>query len=459
MYFLAVDIGASGGRCILGWVENGAIKLEEVHRFVNEIINKNGVLCWDTDALFSEIITGMKKCAEIGKIPESVGIDTWGVDYVLFDGKNNILGDAVSYRDSRTENIDAKAPISDTELYTRTGIQKMPINTIYQLMSDNLSGAKKLLMLPDYFHYRLCGVAKTEYTIATTSGLVSANARDWDDEIIEKCGFPRDIFCEIVPPGTSLGELLPEIQKIVGYNCRVVLPAAHDTASAVVTVPDDTLFISSGTWSLMGIERDAPDCSEQSRSKNFTNEGGYNFRYRYLKNIMGLWLLQCVKKELGDFSFQELSDMAESANIEAAINANDSRLFAPKSMTRAIQTLCAEAGCPTPKTPAELAAVIYNSLAKSYAQTASELEQITGRTFDKICIVGGGSKAKYLNKLTEEYCKKSIITASLLTEALFTEATAVGNLIAQMITAKIFPSLTAARNCIKNCILNKSSIY
>ncbi|MCL1862435.1 MAG: rhamnulokinase [Defluviitaleaceae bacterium] len=432
-YFLAIDIGASGGIHMLGWVKDGKICYEEVYRFGNKIREKDGVLCWHTKALFSEIIKGMKICAELGKIPYSVGIDTWGVDFVVLDKGSNVLGHAVSYRDMRTEGMEdvIAQKCTDSELYKRTGIQKAAMNTIYQLAAvdaeNGLEDAKKMLMLPDYFHFLLCGVAKTEYTNATTTGLVNAVTRDWDFEIIEKCGYPKEIFCEIVPPGTVLGELLPEVETAVGYNCKVVLPATHDTASAVVTMPDkDTIFISSGTWSLMGVELEAPDCSEQSRVKNFTNEGGYGSTYRYLKNIMGLWLIQSVKKELDDkYTFDQLATMAEASDVKDSIDTNDSRLFSPKSMIKTIQTICEESGITPPHDPGDIAAIIYNSLAMNYSYTAHELEKLTGKTYEKICIVGGGIKTDYLTRLTRQYCKKEIIIGKA-------EATAIGNLAVQM---------------------------
>ncbi|MCL2387488.1 MAG: rhamnulokinase [Defluviitaleaceae bacterium] len=493
MSALAIDIGASSGRHILGWIENGELKHEEIHRFPNAAAAKplfavdmhsglhvrleassnsasnkqEDVLCWNINALFDEIIIGMKKCAAIGKIPKSVGISTWGVDYVPVapatpaegnadymlstpharleavngfagGGKLRMIGEAVSYRDSRTIGMEEEISryISDAELYARTGIQKMSINTIYQLAAfqrtQPLWQVGKILMIPDYLHYLLCGVAKTEYTNATTTGLVSAHTRDWDDEILAKCGFPREIFCEIVPPSTVLGELLPEIQNAVGFNCKVILPATHDTASAVVAVPNkDALYISSGTWSLMGIQRDTPDCTTLSRIKNFTNEGGYNNKFRYLKNIMGLWLIQQVKKELGDkHTYAELNEMAEA--VESAsptpiptIDVNDPRLLSPQNMTKTIQTLCREEGHSAPQTIGELAAVIYHSLAKSYSQTAAEIEELTGKTYDTICIVGGGAQSNYLNKLTAKYCNKIV-------QAGPTEATAIGNLMVQL---------------------------
>jgi len=316
-YYLAIDIGASSGRHILGCVRDGVLDFEEVYRFPNVMVEKEGTLVWDFVKMFEEIISGIKRCAEIGKIPVSIGIDTWGVDFVLLDGQGNVIGDTVAYRDSRTEGMDKEVfkLMPEKDLYSRTGIPTLIFNTIFQLMAVKKAGfpanAKTMLLTPDYLHYRLCGVAKTEYSIATTTGLVNAKTREWDREIIDTCGFPQDIFQEIVSPGSYLGELSEEIQGLVGFNAKVVVPAAHDTGSAVVAIPSaakDTLFISSGTWSLIGVERQTPDCSPESMSLNFTNEGGYGYSIRYLKNIMGLWMIQSFNKELvGAYSCSELS--------------------------------------------------------------------------------------------------------------------------------------------------------
>ena len=258
-YYLAVDIGASSGRHILAHKENGKMVLEEIHRFPNGMADCNGEKVWDVDQLFGEILTGMKKCRELGKIPYSVGIDTWAVDFVLLDHKGRRLGNAVGYRDNRTQGMDEKvyAKISEKELYGRTGIQKQIFNTIYQLMAlkcrepEVLVQADKLLMIPDYFHYLLTGRAVTEYTNATTTQLVNPQTKDWDEELILQLGYPADIFTEIVMPGTDLGEIKAEIAEEIGYSCKVVLPATHDTGSAVMAVPaqgDDVLYISSGTY-------------------------------------------------------------------------------------------------------------------------------------------------------------------------------------------------------------------
>ena len=457
-YFLAIDIGASSGRHMLGHIENGRLVLTEIHRFPNGMEkDAKGQLTWDLNALFNEILTGLKKCATLGKHPTSVGIDTWGLDYVLLDKNMEMIGPAIAYRDHRTEGmyeeVDAHIPLA--ELYARTGIQKMTINSIYQLMAvkkytpEVLAQAHMLLFVPDYLHYLLSGVAKTEYTIASTSDLINAKTCGWDDEVIAACGFPRHIFGEIVPPGTVLGDLTPEVQQAVGFNCKVITPASHDTASAVMAVPTDVaepLYISSGTWSLMGVERMTPDTSPASQAGNFTNEGGYEYRYRYLKNIMGLWMIQCVKKELDNkYSYAQLCEMAEESAISSIINVNAPQFLSPDSMIQAVQAACEETGQPIPKTPGELAAVIYNSLAISYRDTAQLLESITGKTYDTIYIVGGGSNAEYLNNLTAKQTGKIIHTGP-------SEATAIGNMAAQMIACGRFSSLQEVRACIKNSL-------
>ncbi len=427
----------------------------EIHRFPNGIVKKDGELCWDLDALFVEILRGLQKCAGLGKIPESVGVDTWGVDFVLLDKDGKVLGNTVAYRDSRTSGMDAEvyARVPEDELYRRTGIQKQIFNTIFQLMAvkkdprQHLNRAGLMLLVADYLHYRLCGVAKTEYTNATTTGLLNAAAKSWDNGIIKACGYPWGIFAEIVPPGTVLGDLTADIQKLAGFNCKVVAPATHDTGSAVMAVPsvkENTLYISSGTWSLMGVERPVPDCSDASRERNFTNEGGYGYRYRYLKNIMGLWMIQSVKKELGDrHSFDELCTLAKKSKIASLVDCNSNRFLAPASMTDEIRSACLGSGQTVPENPGELAAVVYNSLAACYRDTAAELEQMTGLSFDDIHIVGGGSKDEYLNSLTARYTGKNVCAGP-------TEATAIGNLMAQMIASGELANLAEGRECVSN---------
>ena len=449
-YYLGIDIGASSGRHILGHVEDGKIVLEEIYRFYNGVSEVNGHLCWDLKQLFAEIKNGMKECAKAGKVPVSLGVDTWGVDFVLLDEKDQVLGDTVAYRDSRTEGMDEEVYklISPEDLYARTGIQKQIFNTVYQLMAvkkqhpEYLEQAKAMLMIPDYFHFLLTGKKVQEYTEATTGQLIDARTNDWDYELMDLLGYPREIFMPISMPGTEVGELLPEVAQEVGFSCKVVLPATHDTGSAVMAVPslnDDTLYISSGTWSLMGTERKEADCSMDSMERNFTNEGGYDHRYRYLKNIMGLWMIQSVRKELApDEGFGSICDNASRETIPSIVDANDDRFLAPKNMTEEVQKACEESGQPVPQGIYQLAAVIYNSLAKCYAKTVQELEEVTGVHYPCIHIVGGGANADYLNRLTAKECGRTVYAGP-------TEATAIGNIMAQMIAGGEYTGLAQAR--------------
>ena len=453
-YYLAVDIGASSGRHMLASMKDGKMQLEEVYRFPNGMDDKNGTLCWDVDRLFTEIKNGLKKCKEIGKIPVSMAIDTWGVDYVLLDKDDRILGDTVGYRDSRTEGMDEKVyeVIPQDELYARTGIQKQIFNTVYQLMAvkeshpEYLEQAESILMIPDYFHFLLTGVKKNEYTNATTGQLVSPKTNDWDYELIEMLGYNPKMFRPVSMPGTVVGDFTEEVQKEVGFNCTVVLPATHDTGSAVLAVPtndDDAVYISSGTWSLMGIERKEADCSMESMKANFTNEGGYDHRFRYLKNIMGLWMIQSVKKEFTeDLSFAQICEMASKETIPSIVDCNDDCFLAPKSMIQAVQDFCSRTGQQVPETVGEISSVIYNSLAKCYGDTVQEIEEITGKKYSTIYVVGGGSNAGYLNKLTAKYTGKKVSAGP-------SEATAIGNVIVQMLHDGIFKDLPEARTCVR----------
>lgn len=452
-YYLAVDIGASSGRHILSHLENGKIILEEIYRFSNGMVEVDGEKVWDSQKLFEDILTGMKKCYELGKIPVSMGIDTWAVDFALLDKEDHLIGKTVGYRDGRTKGMDQEVykVISQDALYERTGIQKQIFNTIYQLMAvkmkkpQELADAKTMLLIPDYFNFLLTGRKVTEYTNASTTQLLHPETKEWDFELIDMLGFPRDIFTEIKLPGAIVGELTEEIQKKVGFCCKVVLPATHDTGSAVVAVPsneEDVLYISSGTWSLMGTELKEAICTKESMEKNLTNEGGYDYRFRYLKNIMGMWMINSAKKEIADdMSYADICAMASKTTIASIVPANDDRFLAPKNMTEEVKAACRESGQQVPEGIAEVAAVIYHSLAKCYADTMNEIEEITGKNYDCIHIVGGGSNAVYLNELTAKACGKTVYTGP-------TEATAVGNVAAQMIAAGELADLKSARECI-----------
>lgn len=453
-YFLAIDIGASSGRHLLGHLDNGKLVLEEVCRFDNGMANKDGRLIWDVEHILEEIINGMKECARRGKIPESMSVDTWAVDYVLLDENEKVLGDAYGYRDERTAGCDKEVYrlIPEQELYAKTGIQKQMFNTVYQLMADKLKRpeilkkARTFLMLPDYFQFRLTGLKMSEYTNATSTQLVSPDTKQWDMELIRRLGYPEEIFLPLRLPGTVAGCLTKELAKEVGFDCKVILCASHDTASAVMALPKekgDGLYISSGTWSLMGVELPAADCSEGSRQANLTNEGGYDYRFRYLKNIMGLWMIQSVRHELNDeYSFAQLCAMAEeNADFPSRVDVNDGCFLAPASMRQEVQGYCRRTGQKVPQTPGEQAAVIYHSLADCYGRTVKELETLTGKVYDSIYVIGGGANAGYLNQLTADATGKTVYAGP-------TEATAIGNLLAQLIMTGEFPNLQAARRCV-----------
>lgn len=453
-YYLAVDIGASSGRHILGWMDKGKIRMEEIYRFENKLEKRNGHLCWDLDHLFHEVVEGMRKCKELDRIPASVGIDTWGVDFVLLDANGNVLGNTVAYRDGRTKGMDEEVykVISESELYGRNGIQKQLFNSIYQLMAIKketpqlLERTERFLMIPEYLNYRLTGVAMNEYTNATTTQLVNAKTQDWDFELMEMLGLPTKIFGELNMPKTLVGPLSSNMAKRVGFQTNVVLPATHDTGSAVMAVPtnsDDSIYLSSGTWSLMGIERLIPDCTEMSRKHNFTNEGGYHHRYRYLKNIMGMWVMQNLRREFKHkYTFEELYELAHIGRyFTSTVDVNDDMFLAPDSMIRALQDYCEQTGQEKPETECELLYCVYRSLAKCYAKTVAEIETVTGRTYDTIHVVGGGCQDKFLDRLLFEVTGKEIYAGPV-------EATAIGNIMAQMLRDNVFEDLKEARQVV-----------
>lgn len=455
-YYLAVDIGASSGRHILGSLQDDKLVLEEVYRFKNGLEERDGHLCWNFDRLFSEIKNGLKRCAEINKIPVSMGIDTWGVDFVLLDENDQILGDTVAYRDGRTEGIDqeVEACISAEELYQKTGIQKQIFNTIYQLYAvkkehpEYMEKAMSYLMVPDYFHFLLTGVKMNEYTNASTTGMLNAEKKEWDAEIIEKLGFKKELFGKLYPPKTVVGKFSPAVKEEVGFDCTVVLPATHDTGSAVLSVPmkeSDSIYISSGTWSLMGVERMEPDCSEESRRQNITNEGGIDYRFRYLKNIMGLWIIQSIKKELNDqYSFDDLERAAkENQDFASVVNVNENRFLAPKHMIREMQAYCREHSLAVPETVGEIMQCAYKSLAVCYKEAVAAIEKMTGKTYDNIRIVGGGCQDGYLNSLTAKETGKKVCAGPV-------EATAIGNILAQMLSHGRMADIEQARACVAN---------
>ncbi|MDL2293715.1 rhamnulokinase [Ruminococcaceae bacterium OttesenSCG-928-D13] len=450
-YYLAVDIGASSGRHILGCVQDGRIELEEVYRFDNQLEEKDGTLCWDAEGLFAHIKAGMKECARLGKIPITMGLDTWGVDFALLDGRDRRLGACVAYRDHRTDGMDAAvdAIIPYPELYARTGIHRNIFNTIYQLMALKrkeptlLSEAESLLFTPDYHHFRLTGVKKQEYTMASTSGLLNAKTRDWDTDIIDKLGLPKKLFGPIAMPGSTVGRLLPEVEKEVGFGCAVVLPASHDTGSAYMAVPAKSagsVYLSSGTWSLLGLEIDTPILTDKARDSAFTNEGGYTGSIRFLQNIMGLWMIQSIRREYDKkYSYAEMEAMArEATDFTSQVDVNDQRFLSPKSMKTAIRAYCMETNQPVPSSLGQMVQCVYVSLAACYARAIENLREITQKSFDAIHIVGGGSKDVYLNQLTADATGLPVHAGPI-------EGTVIGNLMAQMIADGAFSNLADAR--------------
>lgn len=469
-YYLAIDIGASSGRHILGHVENGRMVLEEIYRFDNLQVHRNGHDCWDMENLWNGIIGGLKACGELGKIPATVGIDTWGVDYVLLDENDKVLGDAVAYRDSRNEGMDKVVSkyISAEALYARTGIQKQPFNTIYQLMAQKLeapeqvAAAKRLLMIPEYLNFLLTGVKKSEYTIASTSNLLDACKKDWDKELIEMLGLPVEIFGELCMPGESVGRLLPEIQAQVGFNTTVILPATHDTGSAFLAVPakdDNAVYLSSGTWSLLGVENEVAITTPESHAANFTNEGGAWYRYRYLSNIMGLWMIQSVRRELNGvsyvvgkeqrqatgkkWSFPDLIAEAEKEEgFPSMVDVNASCFLAPESMIQAIKDECARTGQAVPETVGQIMQCVYTSLSVCYRDAIKALEGLTGKKYTSINIVGGGCQDGYLNRRTAQATGLTVFAGPV-------EGTAIGNLLVQMIAGGDLSDLAAARSAIR----------
>lgn len=451
-YFLAIDIGASSGRHIVGWIEEGKLKLEEVFRFKNGAEKKGDKLIWNDDELFKNIVEGLKQCKKIGKIPCSIGIDTWGVDYALLDENDNRIGEVFSYRDERTLDVldEVHGIISKEICYNRTGIQKQSYNTIYQLYCDKKSGkldkAKSLLFMPDYLHFLLTGNKKNEYTIASTSGLINAKTKDWDYEIIDKLGFDKGLFKGLSLPGTEVGNLKKEIEEQVGFSAKVYLPASHDTASAVMAVPnkDMPLYISSGTWSLMGIETLKSNIDESAMNNGFTNEGGYNKTVRFLKNIMGLWMIQNIKKEYNDkYSFTDFVVHARKVkNFNSIVEVNDQSFFAPDSMIDAVKNYCKNSGQQVPESVGEIVYCVYSSLAESYKQSVEQIEQMTGQKFDSINVVGGGCQNVLLNELTAQKTGRTVVAGPI-------EATATGNILAQMLALKEINSLSEGKDIIK----------
>ena len=447
---VAIDLGASSGRHVLGWLEDGKIQLKEMYRFENGAAMKNGFLCWDEKQLTREVIAGLKACREAGEMPETVAIDTWGVDYALMDEKGDLLSDTFAYRDSRTQ--ETWKSLDDDAVYARTGIQPQPFNTIYQLIADQkdrpdaLEKAARLLFMPEYLTYRLTGKMENEYTVASTSGLLHAKSRDWDWELIEELKLPKGIFGPLRQPGYEVGYVTEEVEKEIGYKPKVLLAPAHDTAAAVLGAPVEAgdAFLSSGTWSLLGAEIDEPILTRESRLWGLTNEGGVENTYRFLKNIMGLWIIQSIRRELpGKPSFAEMAAWAkEQEDFAGRIDVDAPEVLAPESMTEAIHAHLKAHDQPLPQNAGELLSCVNHSLAECYARTIRHLGEVAGKPFKRLCIVGGGSQNAFLNELTAKACGIPVTAGP-------TEGTAIGNLLSQMISVGEIASVQEARELIK----------
>lgn len=470
MKHLAIDIGASSGRHVLGWIEDGKIRLEEVYRFENGQVRKDGHDCWDIDRLVASVKAGIDAALERGPV-DTFGIDTWGVDFVLVGEDGRPCSDAVAYRDARTAGADAEIerevmPFAD--LYARAGIQKAPYNTIYQLWAlkkehpEQLEKAAHLMMVPEYLTYSLTGRIVHDYTISSTTSLLDAAAKDWDFGLIDALGLPRRIFGSLSMPGADAGEY---------RGVKAIVPAMHDTASAYLAVPardDRAVYLSSGTWSLLGVERTEALTTDAAREANFTNEGGAWGRYRFLKNIMGLWMVQSVRRELngaeyvegrgGDateaalakladyergrkYSFADLESMARASGYAGTVPADDARFLSPASMIGEVMSAASERGGEPPRTVGDVVLCVYRSLAASYAAAVAGLRRVTGTDFTSMNIVGGGSKDGFLNELTAKATGLEVFAGP-------TEGTAIGNLVVQMVASGEFADLASARAAI-----------
>lgn len=454
-YYLAIDIGASSGRHILAHKEKETIVLEEVYRFKNRVVRKDGKIVWDLDTLTKNILRGMKKCKTIGKIPKSVGIDTFGVDYVLLDDKDENLGDVYSYRDTRTKKSREafNKLISMNEQFAMTGIQPQLYNTIYQLYDDvlnkRLEQVKSILLLPSYLNFYLTGIKRNEYTIATTTGLLNHETKTWDETLLNHLGIEKERFPELVMPGEKLGQMREEIQKMIGYDTTLYTVASHDTASSVLgsLADEETLFLSSGTWSLIGVLSDERFTNERALKNGFSNEGSPFGKVRFLKNIMGLWMIQEINREQKErYPIEKVIEMAQnSRHFSGIVDVNDERFLSPESMMKAIDEILRETLQPRPKTLGEYYYCVYHSLAYAYHEAIKQIEKMTDKKYLRLNIIGGGSQNTLLNELTETLSGKEIINGP-------TESTALGNIMMQMLASGEVSGNKEAKRYVKACL-------
>lgn len=457
-HYLAIDLGAESGRAMLGTIDGGKLVLEELHRFANTPVRVPTGLHWDTFRLFHEMLEGLRIAGRERKLKlDGIGIDTWGVDFGLFGADGALVDNPRHYRDTRNNGILERAYsiVPKAEIFAHTGLQFMQFNSLYQLLAAKLAGApaievaKRLLFMPDLFNYWLTGVARCELTIASTSQFYNPAKRRWATELLEKFGLPASILPEIIPPGTPLGPVLPEVAEATGIGAApVYATACHDTASAVAAVPAqgaDWCYISSGTWSLMGLELDEPVISDKVLELTLTNEIGAEGKVRLLKNIAGLWLLQECRRAWAlagkEYSYAELAALAADARPFAAIIQPDAFLE-PGGMPERISAYCARTGQKAPAEPGEMSRVILESLALRYRQVLESLEALLGRRVTVIHIVGGGSKNQLLNQLVADATARKVVAGP-------SEATAAGNILVQAMGAGVLSGLKEAREVVK----------
>ncbi|MXV41936.1 Rhamnulokinase [Bacillus subtilis] len=454
MIYTAIDIGASSGRIMVGELNEGKLDIQEIHRFANGFSQRDGHCFWDIDHLLKQILQGLQKVKTLGYEHCIVGIDTWAVDYVLLDEKGDRLREAISYRDRRTDHTIDKLEhtLSKAAIYQKTGIQFQPFNTIYQLYEEDRELLKKtdtIMMIPDYLGYCLTGKAVTEITNASTTQLLNASTGNLDPELLEAVSVQEQQFAPLTEPGCELGKLRNE--WFPDYDlpaCKVMTVATHDTASAVIAAPgvnDGWAYISSGTWSLIGIENKTPIITDLALENNYTNERGANNTIRFLKNITGMWVIQEVRQQLqADYSFQQLAEEAEKTEpFQQFINLNDKRFLNPENMIKEIQHYCRQTRQKIPRTAGELACCIYSNLAIIYAIAIKELETITEKPIEQFHIIGGGARNDFLNQLTADMSGKAVYAGPI-------EATATGNLLMQMIAAKEVKDIKEARQVVRN---------
>lgn len=453
-HYVAVDIGASSGRLILGKLVDEKLQLEEIHRFKNGFTYRDGHERWEIDQLVQEIFIGLEKVKRLGISECVLGIDTWGVDYVLIGSSGEKLADPISYRDKRTlnavQNLTSEYPRE--YIYKKTGIQFMELNTLFQLYVEEqgmLECAEKILLIPDYIGFVLTGVMVAETTNSSTTQMLNLREQLFDKDLLSHLNIDVEKFAPLTDAGTYLGKLKQGWLKMYDIpNCEVVTVATHDTASAVVGTPaegENWAFLSSGTWSLIGMELSAPINNEAAFKENYTNEWGAYGTYRFLKNIMGLWIVQEIARI--DNYKHSFAEMAEEASnypfFKQIINVNDARFNNPENMVEEIKTYCRETGQTVPETIGELTNCVYGSLALYYALELEKMAEITGKKVEKLYIVGGGSNVRMLNQLTAKLAGIEVFAGP-------SEATAIGNLVVQMINQGEIESMSAGRKIIRN---------